>query len=215
MGQSTIKDWTFVVPGSLEESPVPQLLPTQSSTLETYFSSRDYRKTYSDSDLQEISELLASSGRQSWSEVPRIYTVLRIIGELQVIDNFLGQGITDIWFPFSSVSLPRALSSSMQEKFLDVQKVVLTKGLDLEKNQSKEHAHFGKGEALPFKVEEVLGEGGFSQVHKITSLISKRVYARKRFRRGTGPRSEAEISSFKNELKILKRIHHHHCVELV
>jgi hypothetical protein len=160
MSQPAIKDWTFVVPGSLEESPVPQLPPTQSSTLETYFSSRDDLKTYSDSDLQKISELLEASGRQSWSEVPRIYTVLRIIGELQVIDNFLAQGITDMWFPFSSVSLPRALNSSMQENFLDVQKVVLTKGLDLEKDENKEHAHFAKGEALPFKVEEVLGEGG-------------------------------------------------------
>jgi hypothetical protein len=215
MNQSTMKDWTLIEAGSLEESPVPLLVPTESITLETYFSAGADLRIYSDSDLQKISELLEYSGRHSWSEVPRIYTVLRIIGELQIIDNFLGQGITDMWFPFSSASLPRALNSAMQEKFLDVQKLVLTKGLDLEKDENKEHAHFGKGEALPFKVEEMLGEGGFSQVHKITSLISKRIYARKRFRRGTGPRSDAEISSFKNELKILKRIHHQHCVELV
>jgi hypothetical protein len=141
--------------------------------------------------------------------------VLRIIGQLQIIDKFLYQGITDIWFPFSSATLPKALSSTLHAQFLDTQETVLTKGLNLEKDENRKHAHFGRDEVLPFKVEDGLGGGRFSQVHRIRSLISKREYARKRFRRGIGLRNEAEIKSFKVELQILKKVHHHHCVELV
>ena len=213
--QPLIKDRTSSVPDPLEESLEKMVIRIQGRTLEEYFPSGDAPRIYSDSDLQNISKLLKSGGRYSWSEVPRIYTVLRIIGEHQAIELFLDQGITDIWFPFSFASLPKALGSTVQGNFLDAQKVVLTKGLDFEKDENRDHAHFGRGDALPFKVENELGAGNYSQVHKITSLVSKRAYARKQFRRGTGPRSEADIKNFKNELQILKKIHHHHCVELV
>ena len=188
---------------------------SQSDSLGAFFSTTDPRKNYNDSDLQKISSLLKESGRFSWSEVPRIYVVLRSIGQLQIIDQFLDQGITDIWFPFSSATLPNILSSSLHDQFINTQTAVLTKGLDLEKDEKRKHAHFGRDEVLPFKVEDELGRGRFSQVHKVTSLISKRQYARKRFRRGNGLRNEAEIKSFKVELQILKKIDHHHCVELV
>lgn len=202
----------------VEESPkntVSSAIATPKSTrLSDYFVG-DASKAYSDVEFQHISVLLKDSGRDSWSNVPRIYTVLRTIGQLQVIDAFLDQGITDIWFPFSTSSLPRALSSTLHPQFFDVQNGVLTKGLDLETNSSRKHAHFGKTEVLPFKVEKELGGGRFSQVHRITSSISKREYARKQFRRGAGTRNAAEIKSFKVELQVLKKIHHHHCVELV
>jgi hypothetical protein len=213
--QPLIKDRTSSVSEPLEESLEKMVIRIQGRTLEEYFPSGDAPRLYSDFDLQNISKLLKSGGRHSWSEVPRIYTVLRIIGELQAIELFLDQGITDIWFPFSFASLPKALGSTFQGNFLDAQRVVLTKGLDFEKDENREHAHFGRGDALPFKVENELGAGNYSQVHKITSLISMRAYARKQFRRGNGPRSEAEIKNFKTELQILKKIHHHHCVELV
>jgi serine/threonine protein kinase len=103
----------------------------------------------------------------------------------------------------------------MQTQFLDVQTVVLTKGLDLEKDERKRHIHFSRDETMPFEVGAELGGGRFSQVHKITSSISKQEYARKKFRRGVGFRNESEIKSFKVELQVLKKIHHHHCVELV
>ena len=213
--QPLLEDSTSRVPEPLEESLDKMVIRIQGRTLEEYFPSGDAPRIYSDSDLQNISKLLKAGGRYSWSEVPRIYTVLRIIAELQAIELFLDQGITDIWFPFSFPSLPKALGSTVQGNFLDAQRVVLTKGLDFETDENREHAHFGRGEALPFKVENELGAGNFSQVHKITSLISKRAYARKQFRRGSGPRSKAEIKNFKNELQILKKIRHHHCVELV
>src|SRR5437868_13969035 len=65
---------------------------------------------YTDAELQQIAELLKSMGRPAWSTVPRIYTVLRTINQLEQLDVFIQQGITDIWFPFSSSSLPGQLS---------------------------------------------------------------------------------------------------------
>jgi hypothetical protein len=187
----------------------------QTNRLSAYFSASESGRAYTDSDFQKISNLLKDTGRLTWSTVPRIYTVLRLIGQLQIIDTFIDQGITDIWFPFSTFSLPNALGSALHPQFLDVQKRVLTKSIDLEKDGGRKHASFGRDEALPFKVEKELGGGRFSQVHKITSMISKREFARKQFRRGAGLRNAAEIKSFMVELQVLKKIHHHHCVELV
>jgi len=114
---------------------------------------------------------------------------------------FIDQGITDIWFPFSTFSLPNALSSTLHPQFLDVQKRVLTKSIDLEKDGGRKHASFSSDEALPFKVEKELGAGRFSHVHKITSTISKREFAQKQFRRGAGLRNAAEIKNFMMELQ--------------
>jgi hypothetical protein len=185
------------------------------SSLSDYFVANYAGKVYTDQDFQRISDLLRETGRGPWSKVPRIYTVLRIINQLQVIDAFIDQGISDIWFPFSTSSLPKALGSALHPQFLEAQKGVLTKGLDLERDEGRKHAHFGRDETLPFKVDKELGGGRFSQVHKVTSTITKREFARKQFRRGAGLRNAAEIKSFKVELQVLKKIHHHHCVELV
>jgi serine/threonine protein kinase len=103
----------------------------------------------------------------------------------------------------------------MQAQFLDTQELVFTKGFRLESDGEKPHAHFGTNETLPFKVQEPLGQGAYAQVHKIVSMTSQRTYARKMFRRGNTKFDKHEMRSFMTELQILKRLHHHHCVELV
>jgi len=193
----------------------PIRVPGQTHGLGDYFTHGNQQRLYKDHDFKVISELLKSSGRDTWSPVPRIYTVLRTIGQLQLIDSFLDQGITDIWFPFSTSSLPKVLSGTIHTQFLDAQKAVLTKGLSLEKDDSRKHAQFGRGETLPFTVENELGVGRLSQVHKITSITSHRQFVRKRFQRWDVSRNAAEIEGFIVELQILKKIQHHHCVELV
>lgn len=169
---------------------------------------------YTDPELQRISELLKNMGRPAWASIPRIYTVLRTIGQLEHLDVFIQQGITDIWFPFSTDSLPGQLSPSMCRKFLDHQSIVLTKWVNLEKGLDLRHAHFGENETLPFEVVCSLGKGGFGSVDKVISLLSYREFARKKFRR-KGLRSRTDVASFKTELMVLKRLRHKHCVELV
>lgn len=193
---------------------IPRDMP---SRLGDFFSIGEKRRArYSDWDIQEISRHLHENERQAWSQVPRLYTVLRTIGQLQVIDAVLDQGISDIWFPFNASSVPGALSSSMRKEFLEMQHLVLTKAVDLEKSELRPHAHFGKDEIFPFEVRERLGRGGFGTVDKIFSSFSRREFARKRFARGKTPESKRrEVQNFKTELQVLKRIQHHHCVELV
>jgi serine/threonine protein kinase len=149
----------------------------------------------------------------SWSLVPRIYIVLRILGQLQTLDGFIDQGINDLWFPFSASSLPKVLSLSFHDRFLETQQLVLTKAIDLE-NSSKGHAHFTRDEEFPYEVRGKLGEGGFGYVDRIYSPLSGREFARKRFRRGKWIR-KSDLQSFVNELQNMRRIHHIHCVELV
>lgn len=177
---------------------------------------------YSDAEVEEIAGYLRSKGHQAWSRIPRIYAVLRLIGydSEELINSFLQMDRTDIWFPFSDSTLPIAVSRVCRSKFLQTQDVVLSKFFRLEKgigsgNQAsgKEHAHFGQDEPLPFRVVANLGGGAHGVVEKVVSTVSHREYARKLFRKPDIGKTETR--TFVNELKILKRINHEHCVELV
>jgi hypothetical protein len=182
---------------------------------EFFFPYRQPSVPYTDPELQRISELLKNTGRSTWASIPRIYTVLRVVDQLEHVDVFIQQGITDIWFPFSASSLPGQLSPSMCTKFLDYQSIVLTKWVNLEKGIDLRHAHFGEDEALPLEVVCSLGRGGFGNVDKVVSSLSGREFARKRFRRRGLRSSRSDVASFKTELMVLKRLRHQHCVELV
>ncbi|KAI9869165.1 MAG: hypothetical protein M1813_002989 [Trichoglossum hirsutum] len=170
---------------------------------------------YTDADIQQVSHLLRQMDHIEWSRIPRVYIVLRRIGQLQLLDSFVDLGITDIWFPFSKATVPRVLGSS-QEAFLQAQSVVLTKAIDLEKGGQGKHLYFGDGEPQPFETKGVLGEGGNSRVDKVVSLLSFNEYARKRIiRRKPFPRAIETVKSYERELELLKRLRHHHTVELV
>jgi hypothetical protein len=177
-------------------------------------SSGELQRIYTDAELTTISTHLRNSGRISWSDVPRLYTVLRLIGQLPMLDSFVDQGITDIWFPFTSASLPDTLAPSTRAAFLKSQSVVLSKSLQFEKSPERRHVHFTEGEPLPYEVVGRLGSGAHGYVDKVMSIISHREYARKLFRRVRGIGKE-NIKSFLMELQVLKRISHIHCVELV
>lgn len=185
------------------------------SKLADFFTTANGPRTrYSDADIHDISRCLKDLQMNAESEVPRLYAVLRTIGQLQILDAVLEMGISDVWFPFSAAQVRKFLSPSLRAKFLEVQALVLTKGVDLEKNGTTMHAHFGREDTFPFEVRERLGVGGYATVDKLFSPFSRREFARKRFRRSKGE-SVAEIESFKNELQVLKKIKHHHCIELV
>ncbi|KAH0536550.1 hypothetical protein FGG08_006580 [Glutinoglossum americanum] len=173
------------------------------------------RTQFLETEIQQISRLLQRINSK-WSKVPRAYIVLRLIGQLHLLDAFIAQGITDFWFPFSVSSLPDSINSSTRANFVRVQSVVLTKAVDLEKGDRGVHQHFAEGEPLPFESKAILGSGGFGQVDKVLSLISYNEYARKRIRRGkVFKRAKENMKSFKAELEVLKRLKHRHVVELV
>jgi serine/threonine protein kinase len=123
-------------------------------------------------------------------------------------------GITDILLPFTYHSLPMSLSPSSRARILERQGVVLSKSLMFEKSMDQRHGHFSASEPLPFQVIAKLGSGIHGQVDKVVSTTSLREFARKSFRRQRGTSKDA-VRSFLVELQVLKRIRHHHCVELV
>ena len=113
-------------------------------SLSKFFSSInvDTRKKYKDIELQEISGLLKDIGYESWSKVPRLYTLLRLIGQLQLLDSFIDRGITDRWFPFTKKYLPAMLTSSMLSDFEKTQSLVLTDLSELETDAGRDYAGF-------------------------------------------------------------------------
>lgn len=188
----------------------------ENETLESLFSRfrGTTRESFTDAQFERISTFLQNSGQAAWSKIPRLYTVLRLIDQLDAMESFVAQSITDIWFPFTTSTLPSTLQPSIQSSFLEVQPVVLSKGFRLEKGADREHALFSQDEPLPFQVIGRLGRGAHGSVDKIMSTISNREYARKIFKKTRGLKRE-DIKTFITELTVLKRVHHRHCVELV
>ena len=171
---------------------------------------------FTDADLAQISFLLQHSNRASYSRVPRLYTVLRIINQLEVLDEFIERGITDVSFPFDAKSFPSVISFEAQGRFLQYQHIVLTERLALEKGEQGRHFCFGKEESAPYEVKGILGTGAYAVVEKVISLLSYQEYARKLLvRTKFGQNHRQRIKSFLTELRVLKRIQHIHCVRLV
>jgi serine/threonine protein kinase len=176
------------------------------------------RKPLTEIDIRGIADVLHRIRNESWSRIPRIYSVLRIINQLPLIDIFVTQGISDIWFPFSQKSLPEAFQSpSARLDFLEAQQVVLTKSLDLEHENGK-HRHFSNAAEVPLVKTAELGKGGYGYVDRVISTISHREYARKLIPRGRTFKKDKEVlRAFERELLNLKRLSrsHIHIVEFV
>jgi tetratricopeptide (TPR) repeat protein len=208
----------------LHLDPHPPPLPTNNtsqhalaSRLSNFFLERqDNQQPYTDSEINEISTLLMHSN-QRWGKVPRTYAVLRTIGYVNLLDELIDAGFSDYWFPVTERSLPGCLLPSVQTSFVRAQSLVLTKSVNLEKGEKGQHCYYQKGESPPFETKGVLGRGGFGQVDRVLSLISFKEYARKRVPRGLAFRGRKieDIKLFITEIEILKRIKHHHIVELI
>jgi len=137
--------------------------------LATFFPPRGEEQTasapqapYTDLDIHQISALLKHI-KTEWSRVPRTYIVLRLIGQLHLLDDFLDLGFNDHWLPVIPRNLPGSLDSTARANFVQAQSVVLTKAIDIEKGENGLHQNFARGEPIPFETKGILGAGGFGQ----------------------------------------------------
>ncbi|KAI9780644.1 MAG: hypothetical protein M1839_006585 [Geoglossum umbratile] len=179
------------------------------AAMDRYFPKEGRDAVFSDSEIEDISTLLKSMGRPSWATVPRLYVVLRIIGQPDLLDTIIHEKITDFWFPFSegNISICPGLSTN---EFLNAQYIVLTDVTALEKNK---HRHLAQGVEMSFKKKGTLGKGSFGVVHRVSSLGQD--LARKTIYRGRGLSTElGDMSNFKNEVEALRRLSHRHIVRL-
>jgi len=175
-----------------------------------------HASSFTDADLAQVSFLLQNSNRTCYGRVPRLYTVLRIINHLELLDEFLASNITDVLFPFDETTFPFAIDSKIRNKFLQHQSAVFTKTLHLEAGERGGHLYLEKRTSAPYDVKGRLGSGSFGEVQKVVSRLSNQEFARKLIRRTKyGRRNEPGIKTFLAELQVLKRISHSHCVELV
>jgi len=173
------------------------------------------KRTYTDVDFERVSHYLDGTKQRTWAVVPRIYTVLRLISQLDKIEVFLQQGLSDMWFPFTSSTLPAVLAPEVQAQFLEIQSVVFSKSksFHLETSERK-HAYFSATEPLPLRSVAKLGVGTHGSVDKVVSTLTHKIYARKVFRKSRGFKKE-DVQTFRTELDILKQVHYKHCVSLV
>jgi serine/threonine protein kinase len=176
------------------------------------------RKLLTETDIRDITSVLERTSNVSWSQIPRIYSVLRIINQLQTIDCFLTEGISDVWFPFSPNSLPSSLrDQTARSDFLAYQQLVFnTRAQDLEREHTN-HGHFRNSADVPLKKIGELGKGGYGFVDRVISTISHREYARKLIPRGRTFKKDKEVlRAFERELSSLKKSRKHkHVVELI
>ena len=194
---------------------VNQLRLTGDEGISDFFLDQSFEQKYTEQDIERISTLLRSLDDGAWSNIPRLYIVLRRIDLLELRDHFVSKRITDANFPLSDSSLPSIMEPSQRSAFLQMQRCVLTDATQAGKCELGEHAHFADPEQVPFRMETILGTGGFAQVEKVVSTITFRQYARKLFHRRTFGRFQDSLVDFVNELNALKRVRHQHIVEIV
>ncbi|KAI4642766.1 uncharacterized protein J4E79_011382 [Alternaria viburni] len=171
---------------------------------------------FTENDIREIADVLTRCARERWSRVPRLYSILRKIGQLDTIDAFVDSEITDVYFPFTKSTLPEALRDhSARLRFLELQHLVYNReALNLERHAP--HGHFSDSTEVPFKKIGELGKGGFGYVDRVVSTISHKEYARKLILRGkTFKKDKQVLKDFTKELGNLKKLSHKHLVELV
>lgn len=145
------------------------------------------------------------------------FSVLRTIGQLHRLDDFIDMGFTDYWFSLKSKSLPDFLGPTDRESFVQAQSLILTQASDLENGELGKHRIFSKESIVPFESRGSLGNGAFGGVDKVVSLMSRKTYARKLiYRRALFPVQAAQtMKAYISELEILKRLKHRHAVEFV
>lgn len=170
---------------------------------------------FTDWDIRNISDALSRSGYIHWSKVPRIYAVLHSISQIHAMKAFLEDSVTDLGFPFTNQTLPHAFSDQAARKeFLDAQPLVASKVLEFE--QGSKHYHFSSIEEVPLLKLSELGRGQFGSVDRVRSEVSFREYARKLIPRGrTFQKDKKILRDFENELHSLRKLSHHHIVQLV
>jgi hypothetical protein len=117
----------------------------------------------SDAVFKNISDLLRQYGdseeRSSWYKIPRIYTILRVIDQVNAMDAFVVNGYKDGMLPFVAHDLPKQLGDA-RERFIQVQEHCLTPATELEKGVQGSHVQWTGSGDIHFIKERHLGSGG-------------------------------------------------------
>ncbi|KAL1593122.1 hypothetical protein SLS60_010729 [Paraconiothyrium brasiliense] len=165
-----------------------------------------------------ISELLRQYGQGEWALRPRTFLILRRLGCVKTMEDFIAMKRTDAFLPYDDRNLPDFIKGAeIRAKFLKCQRLVLSnKHLnDLEKEGSA-HQNFTRNADDYFSFVKLLGQGGSGTVDHVYGTFSLKNFARKRLHRGISAlQDEQALGRFENELTALKAASHRHLVKLV
>ncbi|KAK8091291.1 hypothetical protein PG994_000796 [Apiospora phragmitis] len=100
--------------------PPPSMDPAE--LFESHFDGS--KQSYSAADLERISAYLRTTGHEEHSRHPKLYTVLRLIDELRLFNQFVEDGVTDASIPLSYHSLPPSINLEITNKFIGRQTAV-------------------------------------------------------------------------------------------
>jgi tRNA A-37 threonylcarbamoyl transferase component Bud32 len=165
-----------------------------------------------------IGQLLRQFGQGEWALRPRTFCILRILGRPELMDSFVAMKRTDAFLPYSDRNLPDAIrGADIRAKFLRLQELVLS-GQNLKDLENEGGAHFSFHTPADdyFSPIAHLGQGLTGKVDHVWGSFSLKHFARKRIYRGRSVlRDQVALSTFLNELSILKAASHRHLVKLV
>jgi hypothetical protein len=178
---------------------------------------------YSDQEIKQVAAQLLRDGRDTWSQNPRLYIVLRDIGQIeettqsQLLDKLINDGFNDFWIPVASVDiLQQMLPLNLHSRFLQAQSRVCVQPVDFRIGLGNFHGHFTEKERPPFASKRWIGRGHVGHVDEVLSLTDGQVYARKSIRKLSDfPRAKEDVKKFRCELQTLRHIKYKHCVEIV
>lgn len=101
---------------------------------------------------------------EDWSYRPRTYAILRTIGGLRFMNDFVQRQLNDFHLPFNEQTLPDFIESTeendIRQHFLDVQNYYLTTAKDIEARPLTHHSLEGSGDEVFCSMKQ-LGQGGF------------------------------------------------------
>jgi serine/threonine protein kinase len=183
----------------------------------TTLSGQNARETpFSDAEFEHMSQILDYNGQTRWSKVPRTYAILRLVESRQYLDRFIDMGITDISIPYTRGNLPSILPPFVSNQILEVQQLVYTNILNLERGVLGKHITFESRANLRFQILGQLGKGGCGRVEKVFSNVGQKTYAMKLISRSkVFKRDKTAMANFVRELQASKKVEHHHIVKVV
>jgi serine/threonine protein kinase len=180
---------------------------------------------YTEQDIQQVATDLLRDGHHSWSNNPRLYIILRDIGQIkdssqpQLLDVLLKNGLNDMWIPITSdATLKQFLKPEICCQFLQAQGRVCLHSASFGLGPWDSHRHFATRDGAPFEYRRRIGQGHIGLVDEVFSPTDRKLYARKSIRKSSDfgyTRLQDDVERFRCEMQVLRRIKHRHCVQIV
>ncbi|VUC22950.1 unnamed protein product [Clonostachys rosea] len=174
-------------------------------------------------DISSEAEAIAQEiqGHKNAKFATKVIEILHDINHQEHIVSVLEAGVTDYWLPIPRHNtMPPRLDFSPCQAFINQQWLLLEKSFELNQSHvplNTQAMSENDGKRLPntLTYEKYLGEGGAGIVVEVQA-VGGTSYALKRFsRKAEYIEAKNQLRSIKEEIEILKKIDHTHCIKFM